>query len=119
MIVGTVASVYVLVYYGTSFQSTPFTWFAGRLSLFARASALKPEPVPETAKPKLITELLAASAEKALGIATRMERRINTHLILGIIVGLVGLLVWYLSFYLNEGDVPTDPWAGSGNSSHG
>jgi uncharacterized membrane protein YdcZ (DUF606 family) len=113
IIVGTLALVYVLVYYGTSFQATPFTWFVRRMvgaALLARSPALKPDLAPATVKPKLITDLLAASAENAFGIATRMERRINTHLILGIIVGLVGLLVWYLSFYLNEGDVPTDPW---------
>ena len=29
-----------------------------------------------------------------------MERRINTHLILGVLVGLVGLLIWYYSFFI-------------------
>jgi hypothetical protein len=50
------------------------------------------------ARPLTPEAVLAESAANASIIASRMERRINTHLILGLFIGLVGLGVWFLSF---------------------
>jgi len=46
-----------------------------------------------------VNMILRASAHSATKLAAKMERRINTHLILGVFVGLVGLTVWYYSFF--------------------
>jgi hypothetical protein len=50
-----------------------------------------------------VDEILHSSARSSAWLARKMERRINTHLFLGIIVGGVGLGVWWMSFYYGGG----------------
>jgi hypothetical protein len=65
---------------------------APSLSIVDRAAS---EPKSET-----VITVLDSSSHSAAKLADKMERRINTHLILGVLVGLVGLLIWYYSFFI-------------------
>jgi hypothetical protein len=47
-----------------------------------------------------VNNVLEYSSKAAAKLADKMERRINTHLILGVLVGLVGLGIWYYSFFI-------------------
>lgn len=100
-----------IVFYGTSGEVTPlrlltllYPFFPKmknrsreiRFSTGQTGEGLVASPHPQrTVTAETILESATRSAAK---LATKMERRINTHLILGIFVGLIGLLVWYFSF---------------------
>lgn len=52
------------------------------------------------AKYETVNSILQSSSVAAAKLADKMERRINTHLILGVLVGFAGLFVWYYSFFI-------------------
>jgi hypothetical protein len=58
---------------------------------------------------QVIARILRESAHSAAKLAIKMERRINTHLILGVLVGVAGLAVWWISFHLGPGGPEVGP----------
>jgi hypothetical protein len=128
----------LIVYYGTSFELTPFRLLLAPLRLLhlspqlyarldvgsasievlekrSRKAELSGAQESSTADQigharysvfpiettrESVDEVLQSSAGSAAKLADKMERRINTHLILGVLVGLVGLLIWYYSFFI-------------------
>lgn len=52
----------------------------------------------EPADPYHVDQLLRRFASNTAALAKRMERRTNTHLILGMVTGVAGLAVWYVAF---------------------
>ena len=115
----------LLAYYGSSFVVTPFSLLRAMLPRVRSAA----DTHLQIAVDGLATPALGASVEdgtdvgadldggspesiletaagSAALLAQRMERRTNTHLILGLVMGVLGLLVWYVSF----------SFAGSGES---
>jgi hypothetical protein len=50
-----------------------------------------------------VNRILRRSAHSSAKLASKMERRINTHLMLGVLVGGAGLAVWWMSFYYGAG----------------
>jgi hypothetical protein len=61
----------------------------------------------ERVKDEAVYRVLRRSARSAAQLADKMERRINSHLILGVAMGFVGLGVWYYSFFLGPHTVGT------------
>ena len=114
----------LVVFYGTSGEVTPLRILTLLYPLFPRmrhrsralrsdlkddptvvgaerrrgSDALAAEPAQSHARGLSCENMLEVAAKSAAKLSQKMERRINTHLILGIFVGLVGLLVWYFSF---------------------
>ncbi len=100
-----IATFSALAYYGTSYVITPGMFFIAFFRPFLKQA--KNADIP---RPKLIIDpsdkpaftpdrILQISSSSATKLALRMERRTNTHLLLGVGMGLLGLLVWYLSFF--------------------
>lgn len=87
---GVTCAFFLVIYYGTSFEVTPFTifmpWLFKRRTIPSPDSDLKSGASPD--------EILFDSVRSATRLATRMERRTNTHLILGVTMGLLGVSVW-------------------------
>jgi len=67
-------------------------------------------PAPSEKATIGVHEILHRSATSAAKLAEKMERRINTHLILGVLVGLVGVSVWYYSFFGVGINLNRDNW---------
>jgi hypothetical protein len=108
-----------LVYYGTSFIVTPASVLRAMLPRI-RSADMAIGHTAEAASERLVVggvagdgaepdvgldqgspeAILEASAHSASRLAQRMERRTNTHLILGLTMGVIGLVVWYASFSL-------------------
>lgn len=104
--------VVTLIFYGTSFEVTPLYWvrlfgktFAKSVNSITRFNDHKATPVqgeiPEESADQ-VNQILSKLGYSAELLAARMERRLNTYLILGIAVGGVGLGVWA---YANQ--IPT------------
>lgn len=124
---------FLLAYYGTSYEVTPFDLILEPVRLMTRALVLRARQKPftvgssakadKTSDGNILIELdsqrsdqptpeigdadetagrvLRRSAHSAWDRARKMERRLNTHLILGVLVGFVGLVVWYYSFFIS------------------
>jgi len=59
--------------------------------------------VENISKTTTVDEILRVSAHSSAKLALKMERRINTHLILGVLVGGAGLVVWWMIFFFQGG----------------
>jgi hypothetical protein len=126
----------LIVYYGTSYEMTPLRWIGKRAPSSLGLQKLRADygddrernpvtvrvaaediqdRVADTAVEPLVRSdavdtILHGSAHSAAKLAAKMERRINTHLILGVLVGLVGLSVWYYSFFGVGLKIDKDNW---------
>ena len=123
----------LIIYYGTSYEVTPFRLFLPFLSKFYSSrlitrstsdesatstpvdveenldseklldkiadTEVEGSATPGEAGEETVSRILRTSARSAAKLAAKMERRINTHLILGVLVGGAGLAVWWVSFY--------------------
>jgi len=59
--------------------------------------------VENISKTTTVDEILRVSAHSSAKLALKMERRINTHLILCVLVGGAGLVVWWMIFFFQGG----------------
>lgn len=124
----------LIVYYGTSYEMTPLRWLgrrvpslvlsklgadhighrSGAMTLRVAAEDIQDRVADTAVEPLLKSDavgtILHGSAHSAAKLAAKMEKRINTHLILGIFVGLVGLSVWYYSFFGIRLKIDKDNW---------
>jgi len=93
---GSISAFFGIVYYGTSFEVTPFAFFIPWL--FRRRK--KPLAAPDQpAPPDSVDAILGSSSSAAAKLAAKMESRINTHLILGVALGILGVSVWLLVWF--------------------
>jgi hypothetical protein len=131
--VGTV--LLTIIYYGTSYEVTPFRLFLPFLTKIAPFRILKKYETPpqsessdngqaevtqrvtseeimdrvadeemdEVSQDEAVETILRTSAHTSAKLAAKMERRINTHLYMGVLVGGLGLAVWWMSFYYGGG----------------
>jgi hypothetical protein len=65
----------------------------------SKDSSDSPQPIKAKERPDLMHRILSRSASTSQDLAARMERRLNTYLILGILIGSLGLSFWW---YVNK-----------------
>jgi hypothetical protein len=124
-VLASLAAFLSLIYYGTSAVVTPSVFlrpfYSGLLGLQDKKKfPSKPvissgarEELPASPKPVVVQSaptvdaILRTGSQSASKLAARMERRTNTHLILGVGMGLLGLLIWYISFFINGANYDT------------
>jgi hypothetical protein len=115
------SSFLALIYYSSSFAITPGRII--KMVMRIRVASEKPAPGGESHPalhqrdlalvPLSAPHILSSSARAAEQLAARMERYTYTHLILGTGMGVVGLLVWYLSFFVSKIEmIPGNGWEG-------
>jgi len=88
---------FVVVYYGTSYEVTPLRfllpWAFRKYRATPRSGDQLGGAVRKGESAQTPTDILYESVVNAAGLAVRMERRTNTHLILGVAIGLLGVIV--------------------------
>jgi hypothetical protein len=92
LVPGSISAFFLIVYYGTSFETTPFLFFIPWL--FRRRKKPQRDDADDLKADDSIDDIFVLSSSAAAKLASKMERRINTHLILGVALGMLGVSVW-------------------------